>query len=473
MTEFALGSQERPLRVAVVGSGPSGFYAIGALLKQKDVHVTADLFDRLPTPFGLVRGGVAPDHQKIKNVTRIYERIGRSDGVRFFGNVVLGRDIQMDDLTKHYDQIVLATGNESDRKMGLPGEDLDGVYSATEFVGWYNGHPEFANRDFSLASAKRAAVVGNGNVAMDVVRVLARHPDELAPTDIADYAIDALRTSTVDELTLYGRRGPAQAAFSPKEIREVGTLDGVDLVVGPKEVDVCELTLKWVEEKADKSARKNLDYLGEVSARGPGTNQTKIHCSFLASPVEFIGEDGKLTGVKLERNELYEDDRGTPRPRGTGEYWVEPVDLIFKAIGYRGVPIPGVPFHESWGIFPNEEGRLTDKHGGNPIPGQYVVGWAKRGPTGLIGTNQKDSVATVEAMLADIEGVVVSTDPNKSEDAIVAFLEANGIEYVSYQDWELLDQEELRLGKERGKIREKFSNIDDMMAAIRRLKAEQ
>jgi len=215
MTEFALGSKDRPLRVAVVGSGPSGFYAIGALQKQKDLHVTADLFDRLPTPFGLVRGGVAPDHQKIKNVTRIYERIGRSEGVRFFGNVVLGRDIQIDDLTKHYDQVVLATGNESDRKMGLPGEDLDGVYSATEFVGWYNGHPEFADRDFSLDKAKRTAVVGNGNVAMDVVRVLARKTEELAPTDIADYALEALQTSTVEELTLYGRRGPAQAGFSP------------------------------------------------------------------------------------------------------------------------------------------------------------------------------------------------------------------------------------------------------------------
>ena len=247
----------------------------------------------------------------------------------------------------------------------------------------------------------------------------------------------------------------------------------MDLVLAPKEVEVGELTLKWVEENADKSARKNLDYLAEVSARGPGSNQTKIHCKFLVSPVEFIGEDGKLTGVKLERNELYEDDRGTPRPRGTGEQWIEPVDLIFKAIGYRGVPIPGVPFHESWGIFPNEEGRLTDKHGGTPIPGQYVVGWAKRGPTGLIGTNQGDSVATVEAMLADIEGVVVSVDPNKSEDAIVALLEERGIEYVSYSDWELLDQEERRLGEERGKIREKFSKIEDMMAAIRRLKAEQ
>jgi ferredoxin--NADP+ reductase len=470
MSAYPLGSPERPLRVAVIGSGPSGFYAVGGLQKADGLTVTVDMFDRLPTPYGLVRGGVAPDHQKIKNVIRKYQKIAADDGFRFFGNVHVGRDVQVSELSEYYDQLVFAVGNESDRKMGIEGEDLEGVYSATEFVGWYNAHPDFRERTFALNEAKRVLLVGNGNVAMDVARVLARHPDELAPTDIADYALGALRSSSVEEILLVGRRGPAQAAFSPAEIKEIGSLTTADLVVPAEEVALDDLTQRWMEEKAGRDAKKNVAYLTDHVARGEGTNTRKVRCKFLVSPVEFIGTGGRLTHVKLVKNELYESDDGTPRPRATDETWLEEVDLVFKAIGYRGVPIAGVPFHERWGIFPNEEGRLTDPETNAPVPGQYVVGWAKRGPSGLIGTNKGDSEATVAGMLEDIQGQTGETGGKSEPGAVVDFLDSRGIDAITFADWELLDQEELNRGEAAGKIREKFTQVDDMLAAIRRLR---
>jgi ferredoxin--NADP+ reductase len=469
MSEWALGSTERPLRVAVIGSGPSGFYAIGALFKS-DRSVEVDLIDRLPTPFGLVRGGVAPDHQKIKSVIRAYEKIAANDAFRFIGNVHLGRDLTIEELKDHYDQIVLATGNESDRKMGIPGEDLKGVYSATEFVGWYNGHPDFTDRRFQLAESKRIAVVGNGNVAMDVARVLARDPDDLAVTDIADYALDALRGSTVEDILLFGRRGPAQAAFSPSEIKELGGLESADIVISKETMQLGEVTERWLENQADRDAKKNVDILNDFAASGPGDAAMKVHCHFQVSPVEFLGENGRLTAVKLEKNELYASDDGTPRPRGTGETWEEPVDMIFKAIGYRGIPIPGVPFHERWGVTPNEAGRVVEMDTNEPVPGLYVVGWAKRGPTGLIGTNRPDSVATVESMLADVANTTAPAEEKKTSQAIDALLEAKGIDTVSYADWKLLDAEEIARGEANGKIRDKYTSVDAMMAALQDLR---
>ena len=463
MSEGHLGSEARPLRVAVVGSGPSGFYAVQALFKSNLV-VRVDMFDRLPTPYGLVRGGVAPDHQKIKNVIRIYTKIAATEGFRFFGNVMLGRDLQIDDLTARYDQVVLATGNESDRKMGVPGEELAGVYSATEFVGWFNGHPDFQDLEFDLANAKRVAVVGNGNVAMDVARVLAKRPEELAPTDITQNAVDRLETSAVEEIILLGRRGPAQAAFSPKEIKEVGGLEHADLVVPAEEAALDDLSATWLEEKADRDARKNVAYLTEHVARGEGSNPRKIRCRFLVSPAEFLGEGGMLTAVKLQKNELHPDSHGTPRPRGTETFDTIPVDLVFKAIGYRGVPIPGIPFHERWGIIPNDEGRvLTAQDDGDVVPGLYVVGWAKRGPTGLIGTNSPDSQATVAKMLED----VASATPASEDADIAELLASRGVDAVSFADWELLDADEVARGQAAGKLREKVTSIDGMMKVIR------
>ena len=466
-----LGSSERPLRVAVIGSGPSGFYAIAALFKAEGIEADVDLFDRLPTPFGLVRGGVAPDHQKIKNVIRVYNRTAQHERFRFFGNVELGRDISVDDLRRHYDHIVYATGNESDRKMGIPGEDLPGVHSATEFVGWFNGHPDFQDRSFDLATARRVAVVGNGNVAMDVTRVLVRHPDELAPTDITAESLAVLRESNVEEVVLLGRRGPAQAAFSPQEIKEIGSLDGVSLLVSEEAMDLDEVSRTWLEAGAARSVTRNVDYLTEIAGAEAGAGNRRVSCRFLVSPIELqAGDDGRVARVVIEENELYASDDGTPRPRGAGRTETLEVDLVFKAVGYRGVPLPGVPFHERWGLLPNDEGRLLTAPDAEVVPGQYVVGWAKRGPTGLIGTNSPDSTATVKKMLEDIEGVTATADPAKAPDQIVELLESRSVNFVTFDDWTRLDEDEVALGEAQNKVREKYTNVESMMAAVNRLR---
>ena len=464
------GSSDRPLRVAIIGSGPSGFYAAAALLKNKEHTVRVDMFDRLPTPFGLVRGGVAPDHQKIKNVIRVYNKTAAMEGFRYYGNVRIGSDLSVEELQAHYDQIVFAVGNESDRKMGIPGEDLKGVHSATEFVGWYNGHPDFQDLTFDLAGASRVAVVGNGNVAMDVTRILAADPDELAKTDITDEALLALRKSKVNSVVLLGRRGPAQAAFSPKEIKEIGALETADLVIDKAEVTLDPLSAEWLENEAAPSAKKNVAYLEEAanasSEGAPGNCQ--ILCRFLVSPTEFLGEDGKLNQVRIEKNELQADDKGTPRPRGTGETELLDVDLVFKAVGYRGTPLPGVPFDDRWGTFPNSEGRITGDSG-DAMKGLYVVGWAKRGPSGLIGTNGPDSQATVAKMIEDLEAGRVDA-ASSDADAVDALLRDKQVDVVTWEDWQRLDQDEIERGEKAGKVREKYTNVDSMMAAVRRLR---
>ncbi len=454
------------INVAIIGSGPSGFYAAAALFKSDAVTAHVDMFDRLPTPFGLVRGGVAPDHQKIKNVIRVYNKTADHERFRFFGNVMIGRDVAAAELAAHYHAVIYAVGNESDRRLGIPGEDLAGVHSATEFVGWYNGHPDFQDRTFALDQAKRIAVVGNGNVAMDVARVLAQDLDELGATDITDKALKALRMSTVEEITILGRRGVAQAAFSPKEIKEIGALERANLVVDPSEVALDEASSSWLEEHAPPSAKKNVEYLTEHSAQAPGEAGIDIVCRFLVSPTKCEGDgDGKLESVTIETNALYLDDRGTPRPRGTGETFDLSVDLIFKAVGYRGVPLEGVPFNDGWGTFPNTDGRLTEEEGGATVPGQYVVGWAKRGPSGLIGTNGPDSTATVSKLIEDAtNGLFAERDADP--EALIARLQTNGVTVSDFDDWLRLDAEEIRRGEAKGKVRDKFCSVDDMMTAI-------
>lgn len=454
-------------RVAVIGSGPSAFYTTEALFKAQESGVQVDMFDRLPVPFGLVRGGVAPDHQKIKNVIRVYDKIAANPGFRFFGNVKLGADIQVDDLARHYDQIVYAFGCESDNKLGAPGEDLAGVHSATEFVGWYNGHPDHRHRTFDLASATRVALVGNGNVAMDVARVLLQSPDRLAATDIADYAIETLRTSKVREVVLLGRRGPAQAAFSPKEIEEIHELEDVDVVVRPEEAVLDPLSAEWIEKAGSRSQHRNVKYLVERATAGPGDAPRKLLCRFLVSPTEILGEDGRVKSVRVENMELHLDDTGTPRPKPKGTFEDVGCDLLFKAIGYRGEPCPGVPFDERKGIVPNADGRVLTEPGGSVVVGQYVAGWCKRGPTGLIGTNSPDAKATVEAMKADRDaGSTLSPDlPD-----IAARLEELGVDAVSWSDWQRLDGWELEEGRKRDKLRHKLASVDEMMRVIRELR---
>lgn len=457
----AKGTPDRPLCIAIIGSGPSGFYAAEALLRQKDLSVRVDMFDRLPTPYGLVRGGVAPDHQKIKSVIVVYEKVASFAGFRFFGNVKLGRDIQADDLRRHYDQVVYAVGNESDRKLGIAGENLPGNHSATAFVGWYNGHPDYREESYDL-SHESVAVVGIGNVAMDVTRILARDPAQLAKTDIADYALAALKKSRVKTIYLLGRRGPAQAAYSPAEIQEIGELESADLVVDPRETELDELSRAALSNPEDK---KNVDYVTARARLGDGTKSKKVRLRFCVSPVEAAG-NGRVKTLKIEKNRLESDGKGGLKAVGTGVYETIPAGLVFRSVGYRGVAIPGVSFDDKSGKIPNTEGRVLDA-AKQILPGEYVVGWAKRGPSGLIGTNRADSVLTVKAMIEDAaSGRLGPAAVDTEENSLPALLNQRGVRFVSFGDWKALDRLELSRGAQNGKIREKFTRVSEMLSAI-------
>lgn len=461
------GTSDLPLRICTVGSGPSAFYAAEAIQKQVGLHARVDVFDRLPTPFGLVRGGVAPDHQNIKAVTKVYDKVAANPAFRFFGNVRIGRDLAIADLERHYHAIVWAIGCESDNRLGIPGEDLRGVHTATEFVGWYNGHPDHRARTFELGRALRVAVVGNGNVAMDVSRILLQDPAALAATDIAEHALLALRTSTVREVTLLGRRGPAQAAFSPKEIEEIAELPGTDVVVTAADAAVDDYSRTWLAGQA-RSAQRNVKFLEEQAAKGEGQQAKKLRCRFLVAPVELQGKDGRVTAVRVQHAVLEPDRDGTPRPRAIDRYETLPVDLVFQSIGYRGVPLPGLAFDEKKGTVPNTDGRVLVAPGGAVRQGHYVVGWAKRGPTGLVGTNSPDSKATVEKLLEDVQQerlLAAAADLN-----VAATLRQRSVDFVSWQDWQRLDAWEQEQGKSRGKVRLKEPSVDLLMAAVRTLR---
>jgi len=453
-------------KVAVVGSGPSAFYAAEALFKS-GAPVQVDLFDRLPVPFGLVRGGVAPDHQNIKSVVKVYDKIAEQPGFRFFGNVRIGRDLQIDDLAAHYHQIVYAFGCESDQKLGLPGEDIGGVHSATEFVGWYNGHPDHRHHTFDLAHARRVALVGNGNVAMDVARVLLASPDHLAQTDIADHAVAVLRQSQVREVVLLGRRGPAQAAFSPKEIAEIAELPDVDVVVSAAEAHLDPLSAAWLEKEAARSQQRNVKFLQERAAAGASGKPKRLTCRFLVAPVELRAERGRIHDVRIQHMELVADADGTPRPRAVERFEDLQVDLLFKAIGYRGIPVPGVPFDDKKGIVPNVDGRVVERVGGAVRVGHYAVGWCKRGPTGLIGTNSLDAKATVEGMKTDRQN---GAHLRPSHGDVLALLRARNVDAVSWADWQRLDAWEQQKGKEQNKLRHKLTTVEALMSTIRELR---
>lgn len=448
-----LGSPDRPLSVAIVGAGPSGFYAAEALLKAPGLTVRVDLFDRLPTPFGLVRGGVAPDHQKIKSVAAVYERTASDPRIRFFGGVKLGRDFTAQELAERHDAVIYAVGCESDRRMGIPGEDLAGSHSATEFVGWYNGHPDHRDRTFDLSTGA-VAVVGVGNVAMDVARLLACDPEELAKTDIAAYALDALRKSGVKTVWLLGRRGPAEAAYSLAEIEEIGELTAADLVVDPAETAVDPAF------PMDPAAKKKTDYVQGHSKKGEGTKERKVRLRFLVSPVELIGENGRVSAMRLERNTLVSDGKGGVKAVGTGTFETIKVGLVLRSVGYRGIPIPGVPFDEKSGHIPHADGRVV------AAPGQYVVGWAKRGPSGRIGTNRADSILTVNSLLADLKAGALPAAADASLEATLRLLAEKNVRALSFADWQKLDALEKAAGAKAGKIREKFTSVSDMLAVL-------
>jgi len=464
----SLGNGNVPLRVCTVGSGPSAFYAVEALLKASGLDVRVDMFERLPTPFGLVRGGVAPDHQKIKSVSKVYDKIAEDPRFRFFGNVRVGRDVLIEQLERDYHAIVWAIGCESDNRLGVPGEDLAGVCSATEFVGWYNGHPDFRDRKFDLAKARRVAVVGNGNVAMDCSRILLQGADRLADTDIADHALATLRLSTVTEVVLLGRRGPAQAAFSPKEIEEIAQLPDVDVAVSAQDAQIDERFAKWLESQS-RSAQRSVKFLQECATRGPQDKLKRLCCRFLVAPVAFEGEGGRVRAVKLQHAELDLDKDGTPRARPVDRFSTVEVDLVLKAVGYRGVPLPGLAFDDRRGIVANIDGRVLDRTGGAPRKGHYVVGWAKRGPTGLVGTNSPDSKAPVELLLQDFAAGALLA-PTTS-DGVEGALRAAKIDFVTWQDWRRLDAHEREQGEARGKVRHKEPDVAALMQAVRSLRS--
>lgn len=463
-----LGTPRVPLRVAIIGSGPSGFYAAEHLQEQDGLEVQIDMYDRLPTPFGLVRGGVAPDHQKIKSVTRVYDKIAAHPEFRFYGNVEMGRDLTHEDLSAYYHAIIYAVGARTDRRMGIPREHLPGSHSATEFVGWYNAHPDFRSLGFDLTSTA-AAVVGNGNVAMDLARILASPPEALAATDIAEHALTALAGNGIREIHVLGRRGPAQAAFTNKELKELGELPDVDVVVDPEAVALDPLSAADVEARPNRTRDRNLELLREYAARPLTGASTRIVLHFLVSPVEIIGSE-RVEALTIVHNELYESEDGSIRPRPTERWATIPLGLVFRAIGYQGVPLPGIPFDAMRGIIPNEAGRILEARVGAPIRGEYVVGWIKRGPQGIIGTNKPDSQETVDSLLADLSAGRLHKEEVPSREVLERLLGERRRDFVSYEDWQLIDLLEQERGAASGAPRVKFSKVEEMLNALQERK---
>ena len=434
------------LRVAVVGSGPAGFYAAGALLSA-DQPVEVDMIERLPTPWGLVRLGVAPDHPKLKTVSRAFERIAEQPGFRFLGNVELGRDLTHDDLVRLYDAVIYAVGAQTDRRLGIPGEDLPGSWAATELVAWYNGHPDYQQLEFDL-DVESAVVIGNGNVALDVARMLALTPEELAPTDATDASIEAIAASSLREIVVVGRRGPAQAAFTTPELQEMGDLAGADVIVDPADLEGAD--------PKDTNSERNLAVLRDFAAREPTGKPRRVVFRFFHSPVAILGDE-RVEGVDLVCNELDANERAVP----TDEHETISCGLVFRSVGYHGVELPGVPFDPASGTIPNERGRVS--------PGVYCAGWIKRGPTGVIGTNKKDAAETVETLLEDAAAGRLEPKPDATAVAVDALLFERGVDVVEYDGWMAIDEAERTAGEKSGRPRVKLCSWDELLAAAGRV----
>lgn len=461
-----VGTKERPLRVAIVGAGPAGFYTAEQLQRQSDLVIAIDIYERLPTPYGLVRYGVAPDHQKIKGVTKVFARIAGKPNVRFYGNVEFGRHVTVDDLRRYYHQIVYTVGSETDRDLRIPGADLDGSRAATEFVAWYNGHPDYRERQFDLTQ-ERVAVIGVGNVAIDVARILCLTPEELAATDMADYAVAALSNSKVKEVVVVGRRGPAQAKFTVPEIKELSELAGADVQTLPEEVALDPLSQAWLDNEAPRDDARKVELL-QGYAGSPRTGKPRLlSLRFLLSPTELVDDGhGRVGAMKLVRNELVGDDLSNLRSRPTGVTETMDVGLVFRSIGYNGVPLPGVPFDDWYGVIPNDRGRVLAGDSAATVRGEYTAGWIKRGPSGVIGTNKADAAETVEQMLADVaDGNVLDPECPGVDDAF-ALVASRQPDFFTFADWEKLDAMEVERGIALGRPRVKFTDVGEMLAAV-------
>jgi ferredoxin--NADP+ reductase len=460
------GSPDHPLRVAVIGAGPAGFFVAQHLVQRSDIATSVDIYERLPMPFGLVRYGVAPDHEEIKRVARSFEKTAAKPNVRLFANVEFGAHVALEDLKRHYHQVCFTTGAQTDRRLGVPGEDLAGSHAATEFVAWYNGHPDYRHLTFDL-SVERAAVIGVGNVAVDVARILVRSPNELASTDIADYALEALRKSQIREIVMLGRRGALQAAFTNPELKELGELAGVDVVVRADEIALDPASAADLVQAEDRTLERKVEILREFAARPPAGHRRRLVLRFLVSPVELSARpDGRVGAMRLVRNVLRRDDRGTLQAHATSETEELPVGLVFRSVGYRGVPLPEVPFDERRGTVPNVAGRVLDPTTGGAIPGLYVSGWLKRGPSGVIGTNKPDAAETVKAMLEDATNARCLSPEAPDPAAVERLIRARRPSFVSYSDWRRIDDRETERGRAAGRPRVKFLSAAEAAAAL-------
>jgi ferredoxin--NADP+ reductase len=451
-----------PIRVAIVGAGPAGFYAADRLLRS-DQDVTVELIDRLPTPWGLVRAGVAPDHPNIKAVTRVYEKTAALDGFHFHGNVEVGSDLTHADLVSHHHAVIYAHGASRDRQLGIPGEDLPGVVGATDFVSWYNGHPDAAEREFDL-SVNRAVVIGNGNVALDVARMLVLPREELVVTDTADYAVEAIANAGIEEVVVLGRRGPAQAAFTTPELRELGELTQADVIIDPDEASLDPGSEAWLES-AHATNKKNVEVIQEYAQRTPSGKPKRVVLRFLRSPLEIHGDGNGVTEVVVARNELKAADDGSMRAVQTDDTETIPCGLVLRSIGYRGTAIDGVPFADHIATVAHEGGRVIEPDG-TQLPGVYATGWIKRGPTGVIGTNKKCAYETVDHLLEDAAAGKLP-EPAKSADDFERLL--GGLDAVDYEGWGRIDEYERARGEEQGRPRVKLTSVAELLERSRRL----
>ena len=458
------GTESQPLRVAIFGSGPAAFYAAEHLFKQKQFVIEVDMFDRLPVPFGLVRYGVAPDHLKIKQVTKVFDGIAANPRFRFFGNVEFGKDVMLAEIKEYYHQVLFATGAQTDRRMGVPGEDLQGSFPATEFVAWYNGHPDYRDRQWNLNVAS-AAVVGIGNVAIDVARLLCLTRAELLASDAADYAVEALSRSQIKTVYLLGRRGPAQAAFSNPEIKEVGELAEADIATRADETQLDDLSAASIAD--DRAGKAKVEILQSYARERALTKPRRLNLRFLVSPVELFGDaDGRVAKMKLVRNTLVASETGSLSAKATDQFEEIEAGLVFRSVGYRGVPLPEVPFHDRWGVILNERGRVIAPESKQPLVGLYTSGWIKRGPSGVVGTNKPDSVETVTCMLEDFSTGSILQPSNAAAASAEKFIGERKPDYFSYADWKRLDELEQERGKACGRPRVKFTSVAEMKKAV-------
>jgi ferredoxin--NADP+ reductase len=449
----------RPYHVAIVGSGPSGYFAAASLLKfadsVDDADVRVDMLEMLPTPWGLVRSGVAPDHPKIKSISAQFEKTALDPRFRFFGNIVVGEQVRADELAERYDAVIYAVGAQSDRSLNIPGEDLPGSVAAVDFVGWYNAHPHFEQTGPDLSTG-RAIVVGNGNVALDVARILVTDPDALANTDIADHALESLDARGVEEVVIIGRRGPLQATFTTLELRELGDLEGladVDVIVDPTDfADISDEDL----QAAGKTVKQNIKVLRGYAEREPRGAKRRIVFRFRTSPIEIKGE-GRVESIVLGRNELVTDANGRIVAKDTGAREELPAQLVIRAVGYRGVPTPGLPFDEKNGTIPHTDGRVDGRRN------EYVVGWIKRGPTGVIGSNKKDSQDTVNTLIDDLGGAELADFGPDHSEQLVEWLLSRQPKLITDDHWKLIDEHERAAGQPLGRPRVKLTSVEEML----------